>query len=234
MAAFAIILIILMTYSPWLPIEKNSMTDWLMVGLTALATLLVWRTVIYTKGVLDEAKKATTAANRTVDETRRIGEAQVRAYLSITRAKCTIGEGKIEIPFRIKNNGQSPAHQIKICAKLCTSNSLNQNGCNWGEHNDVGAAQLVAPNSEEQTAVVWYIDKFKGDHAKAIENSHSAITISVYITWLDVFGKKNSQSFTLSIDNIEVSLKYLKTHKNITKIENRQMVIQSVLYHPPH
>lgn len=84
-----------------------------MVILTGLATFLVWRTVIYTKGVLDEAKKATTAANRTVDETRQIGEAQSRAY--ITATDILIKEqsnGSANMFFDIINKGSSPAIEI--------------------------------------------------------------------------------------------------------------------------
>lgn len=83
---------------------------WLLL-VTSLGVGLVGITVWQTRGVLKEAKETTKAANRTVDETRRIGEAQVRAYLTFEDGAFQLGNN-IRLTFKIVNAGQSPAQFI--------------------------------------------------------------------------------------------------------------------------
>jgi hypothetical protein len=96
------------------------------VLLTSAGVFLIWRTLHHTRRAADaagkavtEAENATAAANRTTDETRRIGEAQVRAYLSITDATVEIlnRNNAPQIKVRLRNSGQSPAKNVQIFVK---------------------------------------------------------------------------------------------------------------------
>jgi len=95
--------------------------------LTLVGLLLIWRTVVYTKaaaasaeGAVHEARKGTAAAEAAVAETRRIGEAQVRAYLSCYGMRTSVDDLDGDLPpdflqFQIflKNTGLSPALRLR-------------------------------------------------------------------------------------------------------------------------
>jgi hypothetical protein len=95
---------------------QQDMAKWalLMLIVTGVGVALIAMTVWQTRGVLREAKKTTSAANRTVDETKRIGDAQVRAYLGIGGFELVnyIKGAKPKIRFTIKNFGQTPALDV--------------------------------------------------------------------------------------------------------------------------
>jgi hypothetical protein len=65
---------------------------------------------------VDEARKATKAAEDAVLETRRVGEAQVRAYLTLIEASIeyTTDKFRPRVHLRVKNTGQSPALDVSI------------------------------------------------------------------------------------------------------------------------
>jgi hypothetical protein len=107
---------------------------WLGTGsliLLAIATYFTGRAARYAKLAADEARRgadagivAAKAAQDTVDETRRIGEAQVRAYLSWSGANVGVGVDRssnfVGFTFvpRVKNTGQSPASLIALYSHL--------------------------------------------------------------------------------------------------------------------
>ncbi|MEO3389151.1 hypothetical protein [Mesorhizobium sp. CAU 1741] len=118
--------------------------------LTAVGVVLIWRTLVYTRraaeaaaATVEEAKNATTAAKDAVAETRRIGEAQVRAYLGIEA--CTLERGTGDdflLKIAVKNSGQSPARDVTISAQVSVTvrrgpdaQSLQQR---WRCKSDVG------------------------------------------------------------------------------------------------
>lgn len=89
----------------------NFATVWISLGLLVVTGV----GVTYVALTLDEAKaatraavKAAEAAENTVLETRRIGEAQVRAYASVYAAEARWDARGFTIEFRVKNSGLSP------------------------------------------------------------------------------------------------------------------------------
>lgn len=53
------------------------------------------------------------AQRRTIRETRRIGEAQTRAYLSIITCTAMFSDGKPSVKITLRNSGQSPALHVR-------------------------------------------------------------------------------------------------------------------------
>lgn len=85
----------------------------------------VWITlagVIYVALTLKATREAVAAANRTADEAKRIGEAQVRAYMSVGDISIIFGadEEKIIpiIQMKIRNSGNSPARSFEMHMQL--------------------------------------------------------------------------------------------------------------------
>lgn len=95
--------------------------------LTAVGVLLIWRTLLHTRdaakhagAAVDEAKKATVAAEETVQLTRTIGQEQVRAYvgLNVLYVSKMQDTGISRDSMKITNFGQSPALSVVIWCKL--------------------------------------------------------------------------------------------------------------------
>ena len=110
-------------FNPW----EEGYAQWVMalftVGmtiLTAIALYYIRKTTIFTSEALEEAGKTTKAANETINETRRIGEAQTRAYMSMGDIELNfqkVGKSSNDnalITLKWKNTGQSPAHNMGI------------------------------------------------------------------------------------------------------------------------
>ena len=96
-----------------------------MVVITGVGIHLIRRTLgetkraaDYTEGMLGEARKTTTAAERAVDVTRDSAERQLRAYVTVTASEIR-GFGQstpLEAWLEITNQGQTPAQKIRRTA----------------------------------------------------------------------------------------------------------------------
>ncbi len=85
---------------------EDTSAQWLMTIFSILAAFLLWRTL--------------QATQRMATDTRQIGEAQVRAYLTIERVLVYLTPGD-QFPFikvMIRNSGQSPARRVRIVVKF--------------------------------------------------------------------------------------------------------------------
>lgn len=101
-------------------------TSAVMAVLTALALFAIVRTLHHTRraadasdGMLKEAIVATRAAQDAVEATRDVGEAQVRAYLSIASVFFDIGEDlrHCKVAVVVNNSGNSPARISELRAE---------------------------------------------------------------------------------------------------------------------
>lgn len=90
----------------------------LQVILTGIGIWFIRRTLLATENAVTEAASATDAARDAVAETSRIGEAQVRAYVSVIGAKFSwIGDREYGLPnistaISINNSGSTPAKSV--------------------------------------------------------------------------------------------------------------------------
>ena len=75
-------------------------------GTGAASLVLIYST-------LKAAQRSALAAEDTVRETRRIGEAQTRSYLTVKSAEMTVAQGTIRVDYYFRNSGQTPARDIR-------------------------------------------------------------------------------------------------------------------------
>ena len=99
-------------------------TAW-MTALTAFGVLLLGATLYFTKQaaisadkMVEEAKLATKAAEASVAETQRIGEAQVRAYVTVSEVAVFLENTCPVVNFRVFNGGNSPALSLQVTASI--------------------------------------------------------------------------------------------------------------------
>jgi Sec-independent protein translocase protein TatA len=93
---------------------------WLLIA-TVIAVLLVAATLLETRRagqaaleMVEEAKRATKAAEDSVLETRRVGEAQVRAYLTPDNVAMGFENDCPVVTLEIENSGASPAFDTEV------------------------------------------------------------------------------------------------------------------------
>jgi hypothetical protein len=142
-------------------------------------------TLWFNKRAIDLGMEGTKAAGDSVLETRRIGEAQVRCYLSGTTAQVGFtGEGGLMVDCSITNTGQSPAKSVG-CRCVFT--------CNAGEYfHMVTKEDPVHPNFEVDIAAGGE-EEISGCLACDLADLHPhegtkiLFTLQVQITAKDVF-----------------------------------------------
>lgn len=101
--------------------SDDTLAQWIMSFFTIAAVILVWRTLSATQEMVADTKQMAA-------DTRDIGQAQVRAYLSIESAIISLmhGDKSPYIKFVVRNSGQSPARKVRIVVKF--EMSINSQG----------------------------------------------------------------------------------------------------------
>lgn len=86
---------------------EDTAAQWLMTMFSVVASVLLWRTLTATQGI--------------ARDTRKIGEAQVRAYLTVDKVVVTVKidpKGvKWKFAISVRNSGQSPAREVMVWAR---------------------------------------------------------------------------------------------------------------------
>ena len=210
---------------------QESMAFWskLMFWATAFAAavtfgglVLIWRTLHHTRRAADyaldmvaEAKAATKAAQDAVEVTRKIGEAQSRAYLTCIGAEYTISKNTIFCNLVIANKGQSPADEI-VVKPILKINSI-----------DFREALCKDERCEEISAGSSGKASFYGEFSNLGENIKTALfskqkpfAIRCDISWYDVFNKK--QTITIWLHPPVYIVPFTK--KDVIKLEDKFII----------
>ncbi|RAZ79758.1 hypothetical protein DPM35_00150 [Mesorhizobium atlanticum] len=75
----------------------------------------------HTKTGADHAERSAKAAEDAITVSREIGEAQARAYISVTKAWFENNAKALpKIILQVRNSGQSPAYDLKVVYRACT------------------------------------------------------------------------------------------------------------------
>lgn len=106
------------------------------VALTLVGIHYIRRTLVATEEAVTEATEATGTARDAVAETRRLGEAQVRAYLCVIEARYTAeapaGENRLfsgQVELILNNSGATPATHVRVfCGSTTTTFNATQHG----------------------------------------------------------------------------------------------------------
>lgn len=154
------------------------------------AARAAWETV-------EQAKAATLAAQEAVGVTREVGQAQVRAYISVSAElpKGLALNQTLRVKLSIKNTGQSPAHSV-VCRAL-----LVVRDCDFDGNEDFTILKTIAdtlPPLGENLGVIPSGSFTEGiarcgivsdrDFPKRqIDDGYACFTIVAIVTYRDVF-----------------------------------------------
>ena len=185
--------------------------QWVMaltgVGALILSALAVWLlkktleatrlAATHAEGVLDEARRTTSAAEATVAETKRIGEAQTSAYLYVDDTDCgqlALGEEAVTVSINIRNYGQSPAKNVFVEIE-CSIRPRWRGGKLSGVHPIVISKKRAVRKAIVQTAIRssfffhWANDLFGKENIALIRSGSYQVVISYWVRWETEFNK---------------------------------------------
>ena len=181
---------------------RDTYAQWIMALLSVVATgISIWAVKL--------VRDTLVVTRDAVADTRQIGEAQVRAYLTVSGGRYSVGMGSTRYDIKIKNVGQSPARNVKsVCyIDLAGRPGPDREYTSWKSH--------IAAISSSGEGKVWFFynipdnPDFRGnpgiafpeipkDREKILRDEefpHSSIRVAV--GWDDVFGRRQNQTFSL-------------------------------------
>jgi hypothetical protein len=164
-----------------------------MFGAALAETTVTFFGVILVGLTLIAARRAATAAESAVSETRRIGEAQVRAYVNIPTVRVqfldwTPGEAIPSVEIVASNSGQSPARNFlwRPTIQYFSGDQRRQRGLGivWAE-----APGASIPSKESHTSRVMIPDmgiaRFAATHISP--SGDVLVQVRVEFSYMDVF-----------------------------------------------
>lgn len=183
---------------------EDTLAQWIMALFTIGAVILVWRTLVATQKMVIET-------NRMANDARRIGEAQVRAYLSvkdfIVEAAPTTNDMYWLVDVTIANSGQSPARWVTISVEKENSR-VKCGSIDLGE---------IPANSE-------VTENLLRTHGPGNEKgTFPELTFNVIVHAEDVFGKpvEISETFSGLMPYFEGARRKLDRQKSIITVNGR-------------
>lgn len=169
-----------------------------MAAAAFLTLILLWRTIFLTRKLLKEAQDTSQAARDTVEVTREIGEAQVRAYLGFAVIAGDVVAGKpLNFTVKISNHGQSPARDVAVAS----SAFVRAREWQWGdkpETEPTGKASLVTIHPGGELTVNPDMDppiNLEDDTIQNLKSESASVFASVLVRYKDVFDKKWETQF---------------------------------------
>lgn len=135
----------------------------------------------------------------------RIGQAQVRAYLTCKQAEYSVGRGAVFCYPVIENKGQSPARNISISGKIEFQESRDGKFL-MGETVECHGICEVTPAGGEREGMIVFSERMIGaDHFMRASQEY-ILRVLLNISWVDVFKKQQ---------DIQVSLFTVKSPSSI-------------------
>lgn len=155
-------------------------------------------------GTVLAASAAAWFALGTIRETRRIGEAQVRAYLTCTGGAYRIGQQLCVVHITLKNFGQSPARKATIRASLGTFDYDAADGGDFLYSPQKLVNFYEIPASAEDTGHIIFQVNFGYEICSDVVEGGRLLFVACVLDWDDVFDKNQIIEFFLVADDGDI------------------------------
>lgn len=175
---------------PFLVIQIGKILDALGVAITALATIAIaW----FTLSLRRSTDRLWYAGERSAIVQRNIGEAQVRAYVSIKSANIYfIGDDALPfIEMTASNSGQSPAIEFVWAPEVYYLSDKAEEVVK-DVHPEWADQPGLDIHSASETSSTYVLDDFILTEKIAIDGvvpDRIGVSVTVHYTWTDVFGE---------------------------------------------
>lgn len=120
---------------------------------TTIGTVFLYKQIRLTREAVEDTGKATIAmregneiARAASEQTRRLGEAQIKAYVTVTKIEANYQNGRFAIAPHLSNSGQTPAYiQNAKCTIVPRSGDNLTKGTIFVEPICAGASEKIGP-----------------------------------------------------------------------------------------
>lgn len=174
--------------------------QWLAAVAAAAGTISSFLALLIVRDSLHETRNAVAAAKEANSIGRETGQAQTRAYLSVTSADVLIRQGVQFLNCVIKNNGQSPASEValKIVPTAHFLNILKAPTLPSFEVIDFGLSECeigsLAPGEQRADMTVPFLPFSALDRYALDPAAETKVSIQFFLSWTDVFGVRCENS----------------------------------------
>lgn len=163
---------------------------------------------------------------KTLFETRRIGQAEVRAYLSIVIGSYSISGNDIRFTVGVTNNGQSPSRGGKISCKIRGSGGIDDTYFTYtAQCDDRVVPDLTADGSfstDEFTIKdtdIIISGGSAGNIIADIKENIQMLFFDIQLDWLDVFDNQQTITANLIVDPRNHCLRGIGEYPAFRKLE---------------
>ncbi|MEQ8265656.1 MAG: hypothetical protein RH982_00545 [Parvibaculum sp.] len=176
---------------------------WLLI-ISVISAGVTAAGVVYVALTLDTSKAAVAAANRNTDEAKRIGEAQVRAYIHPNKIFAVLRPSyedfsRVTPEFRVRftNSGNSPALGFIVDLAVFYSYA----GASSHVHGNLGqgpvswAGSDIGPQKTVKAELVDGDSHFRDEDMTALRSTGLTVVVQFWTEFTDVFGEKIRKSF---------------------------------------
>lgn len=177
---------------------------WVQTIIGALGILGLLASLEFTRRALRLSREANEATVRAAEDTRKIGQAQVRAYLVCEGAEFIATPEYLSCTVKLRNVGQSPAIECRLSGRVARnylSRTPEKTKLIWleSEPTDV-RGPVISAASRETAYILWTRGSLFEGYATDIVEDQADFIIDCRAEWTDVFGERGSLFFTLSLD----------------------------------
>ena len=171
------------------------------VVVTVVGVVLIWRTLHHTRRAADYAKDMVDESSsppkplRPPSPNRRIGEAQVRAYLTVSDVTMII-EGTIPvIECSISNSGNSPAFEIQVRVGAASSFDGDPGINNLSSWTEILAGTLPQGDTLPGQRIHVGTFQFSDEDMTMMQTERARFMARVVVTYDDVFRLRQEAAF---------------------------------------
>lgn len=194
---------------------------WVSTGLGVLGAFLLALTLHLTREATRAAREGTNAAREAIAVTRKIGEAQVRAYVSADAIQVTnVFAGQVPVTeIVITNNGQSPAYRVKVISAFNyhigdpDDRMMQQSGPRRAPLSTLGKTPISISGK--------FVRAVEPSEIERIASNEVTVCIAGALIYQDVFGKTRrtvfrsvQQSFDKLTGVVDLRIAKRQNHSN--------------------
>lgn len=171
--------------------------EWLLLGDNPAQATMAWASIIAAVA----AVIAAVLLYCTFRETRRIGQAQVRAYLVCSGGDFIVGERSVYITVNVANKGQSPAVRCFVRARLSAPEIVGEG------NNERLPGRLIFSDWRESSAIPISVESisslsvefapFTDKQQMRLYHGADDVRGEIVVEWIDVFNDRLREYFDI-------------------------------------
>jgi hypothetical protein len=177
---------------------------WTSVIFTAIGVFLIWRTLIEAGKTTNAAISASNAAWDTLQETKKIGAAQTRAFLNCKGGEFKFTDRTIEFLIDVENFGSTPSKSMNIKAALSAMYFTTKDGL--PESNRIALDEqetifgVIPARGSKKVFIVWPRGSGRVEDFDLMISVGHGFILDLLLDWEDVFGERQRAVFFVRED----------------------------------